>query len=74
MTNSITLDDIKAALNQPKLKYGPMVNECKVRGIGRTKAFELAANGLIETFTVGRKRFVMIESLDTLPERLKQAA
>ncbi len=51
--------------------YGPLVPTCAAYGIGRTKAFELAAAGTIETFTVGSKRLVIIESLRTLPERLK---
>jgi hypothetical protein len=51
--------------------YGPLVPTCAAYGIGRTKAFELAASGTIETFTIGSKRLVIIESLRTLPQRLK---
>ena len=52
--------------------YGPLVSECKRRGIGRTVAFQLAANGLIETFTIGSKRFVRLRSLESLPDRLME--
>lgn len=52
--------------------YGPLVKECAVRGIGRTVAFKLAREGLVETFHLGRRVFVMLDSLDALPEALPQ--
>jgi hypothetical protein len=51
--------------------FGRLVPECKKRGIGRTTAFELAAKGILETFTIGTGRYVYMDSLRTLPERLK---
>lgn len=51
--------------------YRPFIPECTKRGIGRTTAYELANNGDLETFLIGRKRFVFLDSLATLPERLK---
>ncbi|MEO5829822.1 MAG: hypothetical protein ABIQ36_04565 [Rhodanobacter sp.] len=54
--------------------FGPLVEECKRRGIGRTVAFELAKNGTVETFHLGRRVFVLLDSLDTLPERMRQQA
>lgn len=50
--------------------FGPLVGECAKRDIGRTVAFDLAARGLLETFTIGRRRYVYLDSLLTLPERL----
>ena len=50
--------------------FGPLVAECLRRGIGRTTAFKLAKEGLIETFCIGRRRYVLIWSLDSLPNRL----
>ena len=50
--------------------FGRLVPECKKRGIGRTVAFELAAKGVLETFTIGTGRYVKLDSLRTLPERL----
>lgn len=50
--------------------FGRLVPECKKRGIGRTTAFELAARGTLETFTIGTGRYVYLDSLRTLPERL----
>jgi len=54
--------------------FAPMVQECLRWGICRTKAFELAKAGLIETFSVGRKRYVVIRSLEILPTRMKAAS
>lgn len=54
--------------------FGPLVPTCAKYGIGRTVAFQLAATGVIETFTIGARRFVVLESLRTLPHRLKDAA
>lgn len=51
--------------------FGPLVAECAKRGIGRTVAFDLAKRDVIETFRIGRSRFVVLESLDSLPERLR---
>jgi hypothetical protein len=50
--------------------FRPFIPECAKRGIGKTTAYELASNGDLETFLIGRKRFVYLDSLATLPERL----
>lgn len=52
--------------------YGPLVEVCKEHGIGKTVAFDLSAKGLLETFKLGNKRYVMLDSVRTLPERLAQ--
>lgn len=54
--------------------YGPLVETCAEYGIRRSRAHEYAQNGLIDTFTMGRKRYVYRASLDTLPERIAAAA
>ena len=51
-------------------EYGELVAECARWGIRRTKAFELSRLKLIDTFSIGRKKYVMLESLATLPARL----
>lgn len=61
--------DAMPTLTDPRT-FGPLVAECRARGIGRTTAFALAADGTIETFRIGRKRFVMLDSLRTLPDRI----
>lgn len=50
--------------------FASLVETCREYGISRTIAFELAARGDLETFTIGRRRYVKLESLRTLPERL----
>jgi hypothetical protein len=55
---------------QDRRAFGPLVEECRARGIGRTVAFELARNGTIATFHLGRRVFVMLDSLDALPQTL----
>jgi hypothetical protein len=54
--------------------YGPMVASCGSHGISRTVAFELARKGLLETFTIGKRRYVMLASLRDLPKRLAERA
>lgn len=53
--------------------YAPLVEACHAHGISRTVAFELARSGMIDTFTIGRRRYVVLESLHTLPTRLSGA-
>lgn len=57
-----------------KPAYLPLVDACAQHGIGRTEAFRLVSCGLLDTFTIGRKRFVRLASLETLPDRLQQPA
>ncbi|MEZ5462318.1 hypothetical protein [Dokdonella sp.] len=68
--------DTNAGTSPVDLKptFAPLVTACNAHGIGRTKAFELAAAGIIETFAVGTRRFVVLESLRTLPDRLREKA
>lgn len=54
--------------------YGRLVPEAHKRGIGRTKAYELEKAGLLETFSIGRAKFVYIDSLDSLPQRANSQA
>lgn len=61
-------------LTFPRAPYGPLVPTCAEYGIRRSRAHEYAQNGLIDTFSMGRKRYVYRASLDTLPERLAESA
>ena len=60
-----------ANTNAANRDFRPFIPECNRRGLGKTKAYELAKDGLLETFTIGSKRYVLIESLDSLPQRLQ---
>lgn len=50
--------------------FRPFIPECAKFGIARTKAYELADAGLLETFSIGKKRFVFLDSLYSLPGRI----
>ena len=50
--------------------YAPLVEACAAHGISRSVAHELVVNGQLETFKIGTRRYVMLESLRTLPDRL----
>lgn len=54
--------------------FRPMVEECAKHGISRTVAFELVAKGLLQSFLLGKRRYVLLDSLRTLPERLTEVA
>ena len=54
--------------------FGPFVRECAKRGIGRSRAYALANEGLLDTDYVGKTRIVYLDSLLSLPQRLKAAA
>lgn len=53
-------------------EFGPFPQECNKRGVGRTVSYRLLHEGLLETFTIGNKRFVYIDSLLALPRRLAE--
>lgn len=50
--------------------FGPLVEECEKHGVSRSVAYELVANGQLETFKIGTRRYVVLESLRTLPQRM----
>ena len=51
--------------------YEPLVEACARFQINRQMAYRLAADGLIETFPIGRRLYVTIDSLNKLPDRLR---
>lgn len=53
--------------------FGPFIPECGKKGLGKTKAYELANAGLLETFQIGSKRYIYLDSLLTLPRRLQDS-
>lgn len=63
MSNQVTVEPV-----QPN--FGPFVETCKAFGIARSRAYELADAGLLDTFKIGRCRFIKIKSLESLPDRL----
>ncbi len=55
-------------------EYRPFIPECEKRGIRKTKAYELANAGLLEVFNIGTRKFIFLDSLLSLPQRLQEAA
>ena len=55
---------------ETKPTFLPFVEACEEHGISRAAAYRLANRGLLETFVLGRRRYVVLESLRTLPERM----
>ena len=50
--------------------FAGLVEAATARGISRTVAYALVTRGLLETFSIGRRRYVYLDSLETLGERL----
>ena len=61
-------------MKKPARPYTRFLPEMLRRGFGRTQAYTLRAAGLIETFSIGRASFVYTDTLDALPEKLKDPA
>ena len=49
--------------------FAPLVPACARFGIGRCIAFKLAKEGMLDTFRLGQRTYVYIESLKSLPQR-----
>ena len=60
-------------MNSALREYRPFVPACRKRGFGKTLAYRYASAGLLETFTIGKKRYVYLDSLLTLPQRAARA-
>lgn len=61
-------------MQSERATYRPLVTACAEHGISRSVAFELAKSGKLATFTIGTRRYVYLDSLRTLPERLAAEA
>lgn len=58
----------------PDAEFAPFIPACQAHGVQKTTAYALLADGLLDSFLIGRRRFVRLESLRTLPERLRKRA
>ena len=47
---------------------------CRDNGIGRTKVYELIGDGEIESVTIGRKRYIIVQSYIDFLRRQAQSA
>lgn len=59
---------------EPAPTYLPLVTACADYGISRSVAYELVAEGHLETFKIGARRYVLTESLRELPQRMGLAS
>ena len=54
----------------PDAEFAPFVPACQAHGIPKATAYELLADGLLDSFLIRRRRFIRLESLRSLPDRL----
>ena len=50
--------------------FFPLVDACRAHKISKTRAFHLAKTGELETVLLGSRRYVVLDSLRSLPQRL----
>jgi hypothetical protein len=63
------LDDTRPA-ETPRLVDIPTTS-LLLGGVGRSMVFELLASGQLESVKLGRRRLVLVSSIDALVERLR---
>jgi hypothetical protein len=56
----------RASTHSPQYAVEPITTSisgfCKISGVGRSKAYELIADGAIRTVRVGKRQFVVLDS------------
>src|SRR5262249_10143185 len=52
----------------------PIGSFCRDNGLGRTKVYELIGDGEIESVTIGRKRYIIVQSYIDFLRRQAQSA
>lgn len=65
-------EQIMTNVNNHEITFAPLVQACKAHGISRTTAWILCKEGLLENFNIGTRKYVYLESLRTLPQRLAE--
>ncbi len=51
----------------------PIGEFCRISGIGRSRVYELIGDGSLESFTLGKRRLIVIDSYRRLIERQRGA-
>jgi hypothetical protein len=51
--------------------FAPFPAACVDRGICKTVAYDLLNGGLLDTFKIGRRRYVYLDSLLTIAEKVE---
>lgn len=70
--NIKTTDKLVEHVSKDTRPFAPMHEALDAVGIPRSNRYELVRRGLLETFRIGRTRYVTIESLRRLPEHAGQ--
>ncbi len=60
----------QAAESAADIPFLPFAEAIRQVGISRTVGYELLNKGMFETFKIGGRRYIMLASLRSLPERL----
>jgi excisionase family DNA binding protein len=50
----------------PKRLAVTIVDACEITGLGRTKIYELIGQGKLKAVSIGRRRLVLMESIEAL--------
>ncbi len=64
ISEQITPQKPRQNLNQPLAVT--ISDTCRITGLGRTKVYELIAEGKLKTVAIGRRRLVIFESIEAL--------
>jgi hypothetical protein len=64
----VDAEKIAAHASKDTRTFAPLLEVASAHGIARTNAYTLVQRGLIETFKIGRVRYVVLESLRSLPQ------
>lgn len=51
--------------------FAPFPAACIDRGIRKTVAYELLNGGLLDTFKIGRRRYIYLDSLLTISDKVE---
>ena len=54
------------AADNPKPIAVPVKETCRLLGIGNTLAYELIASGRLKSITIGRRRLILFNSIESL--------
>lgn len=73
---TMLVDSLPQELDQAiaNATFGPFVSRCRDHGIKRTTAYKLLDEGLLDTFVIGRRRYVFNDSLRDLPMKILAAS
>lgn len=66
----VDTEEIAQHVSKDTRPFAPMHEALDAVGIPRSNRYELVRRGLLETFRIGRTRYVILESLRRLPEHV----